>query len=137
MSNFLKRKIATSSFLSSFPASAALKHFAESVSGALAATANRKHIPPVNTVIDPSTHYESGEHHIVGGKTWNVIAGPRGKNGRPAFLTVKDKGYQLDKFKKTGVGHRDGPANALSLYVKRVRALTVWRPSSTSTKNPK
>ncbi|WP_266171060.1 hypothetical protein [Dyella subtropica] len=137
MSSLLKRKIPASSFLSNFPAPAALKHFAESVSNALAVTANRKRISRINTVIDPSLHYESGEHHYVGGRTWNVIAGPRSKNGKLAFLTVEDKGYQLDKFKNTGVGHRDGPANALALYVKRVRALTVWRPPSTSTKFPK
>ena len=134
MSSHLKKRLAS---LASFPAVAALKHFGDSLGEAIKVTANRKHIPHTNTVISPSTSYISGIYHFVSGRAWNVIAGPRTKSGRPAFLTAEDKGRQVDKFQKDGVGHREGPANALAPYVKPVTALTVRRQSSASKQFPK
>lgn len=130
MSNNLKRKL-VSHF--DFPAPAALKHFAGSVAEAFKITASRKHIPHTNTVFNPLNHYVSGLYHFVSGKAWNVIAGPRGKNGRPAFLTIEDKGHQIDKFQRGGVGHREGPANTLVPHTKST-AVAVRESSSDPTR---
>lgn len=118
------------------PNPARLKHFAENLSEAFKATANRKHIPHTNTVINPTSHYESGGHHHVGGQAWDVIAGPRAKNGKPGFLMAEPKGHQVDMFHTTGVGHRKGPANALVPYVQKLTALTIRSMSSSSSKFP-
>ncbi|MBT2118582.1 hypothetical protein KK141_11000 [Dyella sp. LX-66] len=112
-----------------FPASAAGKHFGKSEGEAIAATLGRKNIPHTNSVIDPTSHYESGGSHYVSGQSWNVLAGPR-KNGQLAFVTVQARGHQVDKFKTTDPGHREGPANAITRYVPKPTSIALRHRST-------
>lgn len=121
---------------SKIPAPAAAKHLAESATAAVQATMSRKHIPPVNTVINPTTHYTSGGHHHVGGRTWNVMPGPASPTNK-GFVMLRDMGYQLNKFTVGGVGHRVGDSNALALYRPRSTALTVRNNSNAPGNFPK
>jgi len=121
---------------SKIPPPAAAKHLAETATAAVQATLARKNIPHTNTVINPTTHYTSGQHHHVGGQAWNVISGPE-KGGQRAFMMVQNLGYQLNKFLTGGVGHRVGNSNALVPYQPKSTALTVRNDSNAPGKFPK
>ncbi|MGO4702459.1 hypothetical protein [Dyella sp. 2RAB6] len=116
-------------YFSRIPASAAAKHLAETAEEAIDITLGRKNIPHTNSVIKPTGHYQSGGSHYVSGRGWNVIAGPK-KNWQPEFVTIEERGYQIDKFKTTGPGHREGPANAITPYVRKPTSIALRHRST-------
>lgn len=121
------------SIASKLPAPAVAKHFAESLGEAIGVTLNRKHVPHTNSVINPTSHYVSGGAHHVGGQAWKVISGPK-KNGQRAFMMAEPVGHQVDRFMTTGVGHREGPANAVVPYVAKPSAVAVRHESTAPAK---
>jgi len=115
------------------PPPAVAKHIADSAQGAIDATLGRKHVPHTNTVINPSSHYQSGGFHFVSGPSWNVISGPK-KNGQRAFVMVQERGHQVEKFQAGGVGHHEGSANLPVPYVAPPKEVALRHDSTAPNK---